>query len=137
MLFVAYTTSPFVTYVHIRLPPFARQSREVLGLWSKKMAADTEIDLTTMRFYGLPQVSRVHLADLRSRKARLTSANLVKVETERPGLKKRPWWIGRKPNAFYVANQRAKGKSISVWEDVLVHIEKSAKGNELNKESIK
>ena len=122
MLFVAYTTSPFVTYVHIRVPPFVRQSRELLHQWSKRMAPDTEIDMTTMRFYGLPHVSRVHLADLRRRTARLRSANLVKVETNLPDVKKRPWWMGRKPDAFYVADQRVKGKSVSVWEDVLVHI---------------
>ena len=129
MLFVAYTTSPFVTYVHIRLPPFARQSRELLNQWSKKLTADTEIDLTTMGFYGLPRVSRVRLADLRMRKARLTSANLVRVN--HPELKKRSWWMGRKPDAFYVARQLSKGKSNSVWEEVLVHLGKSNKAIEL------
>lgn len=131
MVFVAYTTRPFVNYVHLRLPHFARRSRDQLLRWAKKMPPSTEIDITTMRFYGTARVSRMRLADLRGKKARLGVANLVRINID-PDMKGRIWWRGETQNQFYVGNQKFKGKDTSIWMSVLEHIRQSTETAQRN-----
>jgi len=120
LLFVGYTTKPFVSYVHIRLPIFARQSQEQLLRWSKNIAPETEIDMTTMRLYGLPRVSRMQVADLHKRKrSALSVANLACVPGRSDFGKKRPWWAGKELTRFYVGNHELKGRESTIWPNVL------------------
>lgn len=126
LLFVAYTAAPFVNYVHIRLPVFARQSQEQLIRWSKNISPTTEIDLTTMRLYGLPRVTRVLLEDLHEKERSLLSvANLVKVPNRLSGSTKRPWWMGREKTRFYVSKEQPKSRDLTIWPQVLESIRKS------------
>ncbi|MCJ1245228.1 hypothetical protein MMC30_002430 [Trapelia coarctata] len=130
LLFVAYTTAPFVHYVHVRLPVFARQSQEQLIRWSKNIAPSTEIDLTTMRLYGLPRVTRVLLSNLREKDRSLLSvANLVKVPSRFSGPTKRPWWMGRAMTRFYVSKEQPKNRDLAIWPKVLESIRKSKTPN--------
>lgn len=133
MLFVTYVTSPFVNYIHIKLPHVTIRTKDQLMRWAYKMPRNTEIDLTTMRFSGLPRVSRMTLADLRQSKGRFGVANLAKSSSSKKPL--RPWWKGKVPKLFYVDNERVKvrkaveapssiGKK-AIWELVLDRIEKS------------
>lgn len=117
MLFVAYTTSPFVTYVHIRLPNITLRSRDQLKKWVQRIPPSTEVDLTTMRFSGLPRVSRMPLSELRHSRARLGVANLVKVPSSLPQ-PSRPWWRGKEPQLFYVTSTHLKSRPIALWQTV-------------------
>ncbi|MCJ1405303.1 hypothetical protein MMC11_008530 [Xylographa trunciseda] len=120
LLFVGYTTKPFVNYVHIRLPIFARQSQEHLLRWSKTIAPDTEIDMTTMRFFGLPRVSRMQVADLReTKRSTLSVANLARVPAQSDSAKKRPWWAGKEVMRFYIGHNERKGSESAIWPSVL------------------
>lgn len=114
MVFVTYTTAPFVSYVHIKLPAFARRSKEQLVKWIEQVPANTEIDLTTMRFSGRVRVCRMLLSDLKETKARLGVANLARASNSTVS-KSRPWWMGREPDCFYVANDIVKGRKF-VWK---------------------
>ena len=126
LIFVAYTTAPFVNYVHIKLPVFARRSQEQLRKWSKNIAPSTEIDLTTMRLYGLARVTRVRLEDLREKDRGLFSVtNLVKVPNKFGGSAKRPWWMGREKTGFYVSKAQPKTRDFALWPQVLDSIRKS------------
>ena len=58
---IAYISSPFVTYIHLRLPIFARQSHEMLLRYSKTLPKTAELDITTMNFIGKPRVTRVKM----------------------------------------------------------------------------
>ncbi|MCJ1292472.1 hypothetical protein MMC34_004023 [Xylographa carneopallida] len=128
LLFVGYTTKPFVNYVHIRLPLFARQSHEHLLKWSKNIAPETEIDMTTMRLYGLPRVSRMQVADLHERKrSALGVANLARVSVRSDSAEKRPWWAGREVTRFFVGPPQREGREPAIWLSVLEAI-RSRKG---------
>ena len=117
MIFVAYTTAPFVNYIHVRLPVYARQSQKQLLRWSKTLPINTDIDVTTMRFSGRPRVSRMIVSDLRERKARLGVANLVR--TRSSGKFKGPWWMGPELKTFYVGAERGRINEDSIWQKIL------------------
>ncbi len=122
MLYVMYSTAPFVSYVHIRLPIFARRSREQLLRWAESMSPTTEIDMTTMRSYGRPRVSRIPLRELQRTKASLGIANLTRVQSSSQAEMKRPWWMNKPPKHFYVGNDRGKSREASVWQKALERI---------------
>ena len=119
MVFVAYTTAPFVSYIHLRLPVFARQSREQLWRWARKIPPSTEIDLTTIRSFGRPRVSRMLVSDLQTTSARLGVANLGR-KPSRPGTEvERSWWMGKQPRLFYVGTDHGRSREPSMWQKVL------------------
>lgn len=115
MVFVMYTTAPFVSYARIRLPSFARRSREQLARWIQKIPQDTEIYLTTMSFSGRGRVSRMLLSDLKQTKARLGIANLARKSTA-SAKSSRVWWKIKEPNLFYVASESMKEGESKVWQ---------------------
>lgn len=78
LFFVAFTTSPFVSFIHIRLPPFARQSEEMLRRFVQNLPAKTELDFTTMSFIAKPRVSRVAVSELRPANKRLGIVNYTR-----------------------------------------------------------
>ena len=125
MLYVMYFTAPFVIYVHVRLPIFARRSKEQLLRWAESMPLTTEIDLTTMRLYGRTRVSRVPLGELRKTKSNLGIANLVRVLKPFEAQVKRPWWMSKPQTEFYVGNDRGKSREASIWGKVLEKIPKA------------
>ena len=122
MLYVMYFTAPFVSYVHVQLPIFARRSREQLLRWAESMSPTTEIDMTTMRFYGRPRVSRMPLGDLRKKKPSFGIANLTRAQRSSPAKGERPWWMAAPLTEFYVGNERGKSREASVWQEALARI---------------
>ncbi|KAI9835008.1 MAG: hypothetical protein M1838_005437 [Thelocarpon superellum] len=145
LLLITRITSPFVTYIHLRLPIFARRSHTALLRYVRTLdpasgtaSAATELDFTTMRATGRSRVVRLRLPELRRRwggadksgaaeKARrsFAVANLVWV---RPGLRDRPtrtraWWrvggggSGRDTRYFYVEGNSGVGaREKGIWE---------------------
>lgn len=124
MIFIAYTTMPFVSHGHVNLPGFARRSKDQLMQWARQVPRNTEIDLTTMRFSGRHRVSRILLSDLKETKARLGVANLARVSN----VSIRPWWMGKEPSFFYVARKSMVRQSATlqdiVWQSILDRIRK-------------
>lgn len=124
MIFIAYTTVPFVSYVHIKLPGFARRSKDKLMQWVQQVPPNAEIDLTTMRFSGHPRVSRMLISDLNETKARLGVANLAKVSN----FTIKPWWMGKEPTLFYVTQKSAVKQTPpwqkAIWQHILDRIHK-------------
>lgn len=115
MLFVAYTSAPFVSFARIKLPPFARRSREQLAKWILDVPQNTEIHITTMNFSGLTRVTRMLLSDLNQTKARLGVANLVR-RTSAAEQSGRKWWMTKEPHLFYIANESTKAGNTKVWQ---------------------
>lgn len=115
MVFVTYTTAPFVTFARIRLPLFARRSREQLATWIQKVPRSTEIYLTTMSFSGRGRVSCMLVSDLKETKARLGVANLARNPNSEIGYRKE-WWRTKEPYLFYIADDSAKGGKAKVWQ---------------------
>ncbi|MCJ1230090.1 hypothetical protein MMC12_006761 [Toensbergia leucococca] len=125
MVFAAYITAPFVNHVYIKIPFYARRSREHLMKWVQNIPPTTEIGLTTINFYGRPRATRMFVSDLRRTKARLGVANLVRILTPAQAAARRPWWMGKQPNLFYVATERVKSRQTSVWQKVFDQIKDS------------
>ena len=123
MLFIQRTSAPYVTYIHIRLPPFVRQSKEQLLRWSRNIPAETELDLTTMTLLGRARVSRMKIRNLRERAKRWYSiANFGRETTKAGSAPKRPWWMGNVPMLFYIGDKLSKTLQPTVWQGVLKRI---------------
>ncbi len=89
LAFVGYATTPFVAALHIRLPPFARQSAEVLRRYVRSGApAPARLEITTMNLVGRPRVAEVAVADLRAVRGRFGLANFARYSPRGP----RPWY---------------------------------------------
>lgn len=117
MIFVTYTTGPFVNHLSIKLPGFARRSREHLAQWAQQVPRNTEIEMTTMRFSGRPRVSRMLLSDLRETKVRFGVENLAKVSNSPISYSSnRLWWVGKEPDVFYVAPESTQGRKSNPWQ---------------------
>ncbi len=123
MIFVAYITGPFVTYIHLRLPAFARNSREMLIRYSKTLPKDAELDITTMNFIGKPRVTRVNLKDLHPVRERFGIANYAR-DTKLTN-SKRPWWMGKAVSQFGVHSSTSKIMGGEIWGEIAKRIEKS------------
>lgn len=117
MIFVTYTTKPYVSSVRIKLPGFARRSRDQLRQWVQRLPPTTEIALTTMWLSGRPCVSRMLLSDLRETKARWGIANLARASKSSASAA-RPWWKGKEPHIFYVANNCTRGRTSPITEAI-------------------
>lgn len=125
MLSVAYMTSPFVTYIHLRVPAFARNSRDMLIRYSKNLPKDAELDITTMNFIGKPRVARVKASELHPVRERFGLGNYAR-DTGKIN-EKRPFWMGKANRLFGVHSTRSKVKEEGVWENVKASIEKNRK----------
>jgi hypothetical protein len=123
MIFVALTTAPFVTYIHFRLPEFARQSRENLLRYSKHLSRTATIDITTLSMIGRPRVSRVSLGDLHPIKSRFSIANYARTAKDEES--KRPWWAAKPIKQFAILGGRGRLREEGVWENVARSIQKS------------
>ncbi|KXJ89599.1 hypothetical protein Micbo1qcDRAFT_165718 [Microdochium bolleyi] len=115
LAFVAWATSPFVTFIHLRLPPYARQSEDMLrrfitqlgsfnpgsgtGMSSASRAASTgpgssitaELEITTMSYIAKPRLSIVKLEDLQPVRKRLGIVNYSR-DTAAEN-KRRKWYM--------------------------------------------
>lgn len=146
MVFVAYATRPWVIYMHVQLPHYARRSQEILARFSRTLPPDTKLEITTMHFTGRPRINVLTAAELTPyTRSRLGIANLARLPITSPPRKlkappgrKRPWWqrswwwrviATRKPlTRFYVGPAAGRTKNNGVWENILTCIHKGTWG---------
>jgi hypothetical protein len=122
MVFVAYITGPFVTYIHLRLPTYARHSREMLMRYTKSLPNDAMLDITTMNFVGKPRVTRVKISELYPVKERFGMANYAR-DTELIN-SKLPWYFPKTVGQFGVHSNTSKIMGGTVWEHIAKRISK-------------
>lgn len=121
LLFVSWTTAPFVTYVHLRLPQFARFSKEMLTRYLRTLPKSGELDITTITLIGRPRVQRLQFGDLKAVQPRILDvANFKtdKVDTTRP------WWAGKGQKAYAVGTAKGKSREGWAWDVVAEAIRK-------------
>jgi hypothetical protein len=123
MSIVAYTTRPFVTYIHLRLPPYSRYSREFVHRYSMNLPPTASVDITTMSFIGKPRVSRMKVTDLYPVKSRLGVGNYAR-DTKAID-EQRSWWRGKSVGQFAVRSNSGSGREKGIWENVAGCIAKS------------
>lgn len=115
LLAVAYISSPFVANIHLRLPPFARHSRDLLIRYSKNLPKDAKIDITTMNFIGKPRISLVRAADLYPVRERFGMVNYARHTKNLNS--KRPWWMGKAVRQFGVHGS-TRLRDGEIWENI-------------------
>lgn len=100
-IFVTYTTAPFVTHMHIRLPAAARTSRAVLERFvHTSLPPSTPVTVTTMSMIGKPRYSTMAAGDFVPARRRLGLVNYTRdTKAERAG---RKWYELRAVSQFHV-----------------------------------
>lgn len=114
LIFVAYVTSPFVSFVHIRLPPFARQSEETLRRFAQSISPKETLDVTTMSFIAKPRLSRVLISDLKPANKRFGIVNYTRDTTADNVSRK--WYMFPAVGNFNI--QANKIERAWVWEGI-------------------
>lgn len=112
LVFVAYTTSPFVTHIYIHLPPAARTSRAVLERFIHgALPPSTELTLTTMSAIAKPRYSTMQAGHLRPSNRRFGIVNYVRdAEDAMAENETRRWYNLRAMSKFGVQEVRAQEK---------------------------
>ncbi|OTA63995.1 hypothetical protein K449DRAFT_20802 [Hypoxylon sp. EC38] len=121
LVFVGYTTSPFVSFIHMRLPPFARQSEDMLRRFIRTLPPHTELDITTMSFIAKPRTSHVKLSDLRPVSRRFGIVNLTRDTAAENATRK--WYMFRAVGDFSAQSNTVK-RAPWVWESIVNALEK-------------
>lgn len=120
MLFVGRVSAPYVAYVHAKAPQSARMSKDALMRWAKTAPGNTELDLTTMRAYGLLRVSRLRLEDLQHVKAGwFNVANLERKPGSLCNKLPRRWWKPKPVHRFYIGPEQSKKRGTTVSQLLL------------------
>ncbi|KAI2622491.1 hypothetical protein GGR54DRAFT_65741 [Hypoxylon sp. NC1633] len=124
LVFVAYTSKPFVTFAHMRPPPWARHSEATLRQWARAVPPDAELEITTMSLIAKPRLSRVRVADLRPPSAaarRWRIANLARDTAAANAA--RPWYMFRAVGLFN-AQSNTVARVPWVWESIVGAVER-------------
>lgn len=100
ILFVTYITSPFVTHIHIHLPPYARTSRTILDRFVKTLPPSTPLTMTTMSAISKPRYSSLPAGDLAPTRRRMGLINYLRDTTKENANRK--WYMFRAVGKFYV-----------------------------------
>ncbi|KAJ2893810.1 hypothetical protein MKZ38_008219 [Zalerion maritima] len=133
LAFVAYSTAPIVTYMHVRLPTYARASREALEKWMRGgVSKDTELELSSMTLFARPKQTAVKVGDLVPSKTWTNMANYVLREggESKPGpllRKGGKWWKSTPLKKFNVQGFNRDSREGWVWEDLSRQIERRAR----------
>ena len=124
LVFVAYITSPFVSMIHMHLPPLARHSRESLSRFVRTLPPQTRLQATTLSLIAKPRVSYFTLQELYPANRRWGTVNFAR-DTEWEE-KRRKWYNFRAIGGFNVQGSNHGVKEGWVWDAVKKKIQKNA-----------
>ncbi|KGO75680.1 hypothetical protein PITC_030320 [Penicillium italicum] len=125
MLFVSYTAAPYVNFIHLALPAFARKSWEAAVQYAKDLPPTAVLYLTSMRFNTIPRQTTARLGDLVPIKDTLRP---VTFQNLNPSPQR--WWQGRAPTQFYTGTHSKPGRQTSaffpeIWNGIYQQIQKA------------
>ncbi|KAI0474049.1 hypothetical protein GGR56DRAFT_650101 [Xylariaceae sp. FL0804] len=122
-MFVAYTTSSYVTFVHLRLAPFARQNEAMLRRFLERLPPQTQVEISTMSAFARPRVSQVPLSELVPAERRFGIVNLVR-DTKAVNAS-RKWYMGRALDMFSARPEANRMPKVSwAWDIIYKNIVK-------------
>lgn len=98
----------------MRLPPFARQSEEMLRRYVRNLPPQTELEITTMSFIAKPRMSTVKISDLVPVSRRYGIVNLARDTTAENAARK--WYMFRAVGNFNVQSRSGVKKAPWVWD---------------------
>ncbi|KAK5013541.1 hypothetical protein BJ546DRAFT_946278 [Cryomyces antarcticus] len=134
LLIVAPATAPFVSQIFLRLPPYARRSREQLARYSSGLPPDALLELTALRVLPWSRTVTSKLSELKPRRKSgfWDIANLERTPEKvarRDGKEvKVPWWVGKPLRRFYVGGEEGmtRSRAPGIWKSVMEGIKKNA-----------
>ncbi|KAK5663761.1 hypothetical protein OQA88_4192 [Cercophora sp. LCS_1] len=117
LLYVGYSASPFVSAVHLHVPPFARGSTEMLKRFAASAPPSTKLDVVTMSLIGKPRNNTMTVGDLRPTNKRFGMVNYTRDVTAIN--KERKWWHFRAVRDFNI-QEKNEGtiKNGWVWKEL-------------------
>lgn len=124
LTFVAYTTAPFVSMIHMHLPPLARHSRESLSRFVRALPPQTRLQATTLSPIAKPRVSYFTLGELFPARKRWGIVNYARDTAWEE--KRRKWWNFRAVGGFNVQGSNRGVKEGWVWDAVKDKVAKNA-----------
>ncbi|RAL62998.1 hypothetical protein DID88_004084 [Monilinia fructigena] len=124
MIFVAYITSPFVNYIHLRLPNFLLGIHAIcLMRYSKNPPKDAQVDITTMNFVGKPRVTRFDVSELKAVKQRFGVGNFSRDTKKIDATRK--WWMPKGCTVIWSSWGAGKVREGEAWENIANKIRKA------------
>jgi hypothetical protein len=122
LAFTGVFASPFVQFIFLRLPRYARTSKELAQRYSKSLPLDAKLEIVTMRLVPLPKTTKVLVRDLRlidtSKNAwwNLRMENLERISN---GTGRRKFW-------YDTSKEAGQGSRFpGLWQNVLAIIRKN------------
>jgi hypothetical protein len=122
LAFVAFTTGPFVTFIHMRVPTTARQSREAFQRFVRTIPPQTPLEITTLSVIAKPRVSYFTAGDLRPAIRRMGLVNYTRDTSVENAM--RPWYRFRAVGEFGVHGTNRGVKEGWVWTELIKRLEK-------------
>lgn len=118
LVFVGWVTAPYVLFVHVRVPPHARVTREALSRHLARLRPDERLAVTTMSAIAKPRVSAVRVAELRRADPALGLYNLVRADADVAAENaRRRWYHFGAVSRFNVQDGRSE-----LWDAVAARI---------------
>ena len=130
--FVWRTTYPMVTYMHVRIPAYARTTRSALEKWlNRGVNPTTEMEITSMTFLARPKQVVVRVADLMPSNQMLGHANWRVAPgahvNEGPLIRRGgKWWHAPPLKEFSIAGSNRGAREGWVWTELSRQIERRA-----------
>ncbi|KAL1999118.1 hypothetical protein VTN02DRAFT_2164 [Thermoascus thermophilus] len=125
LLFVSYTSAPFVNYIHLALPVPVRRSRELALQYAKNLPPTATLYINTMKFTTIPRRTEVRMGDLVPDKQFLRP---VSFRNKNPA--PLPWWQGKTLRQFYTAEKSKPGlKSSTFYPELWKHVYQQIRNN--------
>lgn len=120
-VFVYFSTAPFVAFIHMPLPPFARQSKELLKRFAASVPDTASLEITTISLIGKPRVTRVLVASMVPTSERFGLVNYV--VRPAPAAPARSLLSRGPPTKFSIQhNSRGDAREAWVWDSVAAAI---------------
>ena len=122
--FVWRTTYPLVTYMHIRIPTYARTTRSALEKWvNRGVNPATEMEITSMTFLARPKQVAVKVGDLVPSNRMLGYANwrvASGVDVNQGPLIRRggKWWHAPPLKEFSISGFNRDAREGWVWTEL-------------------
>ena len=126
MFFVAYTTAPFVLFVHLHVPPFARQSHDILQRFVNTLPPKSQLHLATMSFLTRPRHTTAALQEFGHVKRRLGIVNYAKFAEAKGDTGKRgPRLVARE---FNIQGSNRGVEGAWVWDAIKEKVSRQSSG---------
>ncbi|KAF2235294.1 hypothetical protein EV356DRAFT_122561 [Viridothelium virens] len=124
MIFVASVSAPFVSTIHLHLPPEARISKERMMRYTQLLGPGARLEITAIRLIGSRKTVGTRVSELRSFKSLFSIADLKRVPQKQAALGS-SWNFQQK---FYVGEKEASKRSRApgAWDNIMRQIRKNS-----------